>query len=166
MASIFREKSLERIQSPEQLNDYIHVSNPSVWMIMGAIVLLLVGVLVWSGVGIIEEKSPGALVVRDGVATCYVAQDRSGDVAPGNSVRVTTSSSQETLAGVVTQVADQPVSTSVLADAVGSALGENVFGTASWAAEYAVSGDIPDGVYSVDVITAAYHPFALLLGDA
>ncbi len=166
MASIFREKSLERIQSPEQLNDYIHVSNPSVWMILGAIVALIVGVLVWAGVGIIEEKSPGALVVRDGVATCYVAQDRSGDVAPGDAVRVKTSAGQEAASGIVTQVADQPVSTSVLAGAVGDALGEDVFGTAAWAAEYAVSGDIPDGVYSADVVTASYHPFALLLGDA
>ena len=29
---IFREKSLERVESPEQLNDYIRVASPGVWL--------------------------------------------------------------------------------------------------------------------------------------
>lgn len=166
MASVFREKSLERIQSPEQLNDYIHVSNPSVWMILGAIVLLLAGLLVWAGVGTIEERSPGALVVRDGVATCYVAQDRSGEVAPGDTVRVEASAGSQAATGVIMGVDERPVATSALADAVGAALGEDVFGSAAWASQYAVSGDIADGVYCVEVVTESYHPIALLLGGA
>ena len=35
-SSIFREKSLKRISSPEQLNDYIKVSQPSVWIALAA----------------------------------------------------------------------------------------------------------------------------------
>ena len=31
---IFRKKSLDRISSPEQLNDYIRVANPGIWMIL------------------------------------------------------------------------------------------------------------------------------------
>ena len=164
--SIFREKSLERIQSPEQLNDYINVSNPSVWMTLGAIVALLVGLLVWANVGTIDEKAPGALVVRDGVATCYVAQDRSADVEPGDAVQVVSSgtSNVSNVSGVVMGADEQPVATSALSAAVGSALGRNVFGTAAWAAEYSVSGSIPDGVYYVEVVTESYHPIALLLG--
>ena len=38
--SIFRKKSLDRISSPEQLNDYIRVSTPSVWMVLFAIIIL------------------------------------------------------------------------------------------------------------------------------
>jgi hypothetical protein len=165
MASIFREKSLERIQSPEQLEDYIHVSNPSVWMVLGAIVLLLAGLLAWSAVGTIEEKSPAALVVRDGAATCYVAQDRSSDVAPGDAVRVE-AAGQDGQSGVIVEACEQPVSTSTLAGAVGQELGQDVFDGAAWAAEYSVSCDMADGVYRVEVVTASYHPFALLLGDA
>ena len=33
---IFRKKSLDRISSPEQLNDYIRVANPGIWMILAA----------------------------------------------------------------------------------------------------------------------------------
>ncbi len=47
MSEIFREKSLERVQSPEQLNDYIKVTTPRVWLVLIAVILLLLGVIVW-----------------------------------------------------------------------------------------------------------------------
>ena len=49
--SIFRKKSLERVTSPEQLNDYIKVTTPSVWMIMFATLVLIVGTLFWAVFG-------------------------------------------------------------------------------------------------------------------
>ena len=52
--SIFRKKSIERISSPEQLGDYIRVSNPSVWIILGAIIVLLIGSCVWGIFGTID----------------------------------------------------------------------------------------------------------------
>lgn len=51
---IYREKSMQRVSSPEQLNDYIRVTTPSVWMVLLAIVILLVGMLAWSIFGKVE----------------------------------------------------------------------------------------------------------------
>ena len=48
---IFRKKSIDRMSSPEQLNDYIKVTNPGVWMALAAIVILLIGVCVWGVFG-------------------------------------------------------------------------------------------------------------------
>ncbi len=48
---IFREKSMERVSSPEALNDYIRVTTPSVWVVLIALVVLLVGMLAWSILG-------------------------------------------------------------------------------------------------------------------
>lgn len=45
--SIFRKSSLERVSSPEQLNDYIRVTNPGVWLVLAAVVILLAGACVW-----------------------------------------------------------------------------------------------------------------------
>ena len=45
--SIFRQKSLDRISSPEKLDDYVKVTTPSVWIALTAIILLLAGALVW-----------------------------------------------------------------------------------------------------------------------
>ena len=44
--TIFRQKSMQKITSPEQMNDYIRVSNPSVWMILAAVIVLLAGMRV------------------------------------------------------------------------------------------------------------------------
>ena len=54
--NIFRKTSLERMSSPEKLNDYIRVSNPSVWIILSAIAILLIAAIVW---GIIYELPDG-----------------------------------------------------------------------------------------------------------
>ena len=51
---IFREKSIKRVSSPEQLNDYIRVTSPSVWIVLIALVVLLLGMLAWSVLGRIE----------------------------------------------------------------------------------------------------------------
>ena len=46
--SIFRKKSMDRVSTPEQLNDYIRVSSPGVWILLAALLLLLAGFIIWS----------------------------------------------------------------------------------------------------------------------
>ena len=71
-SSLFRKESLERIQSPEQLTDYIKVTNPGIWIILFAIIILLAGVFVWSTVGKLETLAGGNAVVKDGTAQIVV----------------------------------------------------------------------------------------------
>lgn len=52
--SVFREKSLQRISSPEELDRYIRVSNPSVWIVLSAILVLLTGFIIWGIFGRLE----------------------------------------------------------------------------------------------------------------
>ena len=52
--SVFREKSLEKISSPERMDEYIKVTTPSVWVVLVALVVLLAGFLVWSIFGTME----------------------------------------------------------------------------------------------------------------
>ena len=54
--NIFRKDNLEKMSSPEKLNDYIKVSNPSVWIILGAITVMLISAVVW---GITYELPEG-----------------------------------------------------------------------------------------------------------
>lgn len=69
---IFRKKSLNRIKSPEDLNDYVRVANPGVWMVLAAVVILLVGVCIWGTFGRIETKVPAHLVAENGAVVCTV----------------------------------------------------------------------------------------------
>ena len=63
---IFRKKSLDRISSPEALDDYLHVTTPSVWLILIAIIMLLIGILIWSFTATIDSFATGRAQVEDG----------------------------------------------------------------------------------------------------
>ena len=68
-ASVYRKASMERISSPEQLNDYLRVTNPSVWIVLAAVVLLLIGTLVWACFTDIGSSVSGVAAVESGVMT-------------------------------------------------------------------------------------------------
>lgn len=63
--SLFRQKALDRISSPEQLTDYLRVTTPGIWVILAAVILLLGGLFVWSTVGTIETRVKAKAVVKD-----------------------------------------------------------------------------------------------------
>ena len=73
--TIFREKSLERISSPEQMNDYIRVSSPSVWMVLAAVIVLLAGVCVWGVFGHLDTAVQTVGVCTDGRLTVFVGEE-------------------------------------------------------------------------------------------
>ena len=59
---IFREQSMNRVNSPEALNDYIRVTTPSVWIVLLALVVLLVGMLAWGALGTVPVESADGTV--------------------------------------------------------------------------------------------------------
>ena len=67
--TLYRKSSMERIQSPEQLNDYLRVTSPSVWIILAAVILILVGALLWGSFAYIDSFVTGAAKVESGVMT-------------------------------------------------------------------------------------------------
>ena len=68
-ALLYRKGSLEQIQSPEQLNEYLRVTNPGVWVLLTAVILLLVGLLIWGSFTYIDSVAYGSAEVLDGVMT-------------------------------------------------------------------------------------------------
>lgn len=58
-SSIFREKSLERISSPEEIDDYMKVTSPGMWLVLGAVFFLLAAAFFWSVTGRIELVENG-----------------------------------------------------------------------------------------------------------
>ena len=63
---LFRKESLDQISSPEQLNDYLRVTNPAVWLVLTAVILLLAGMLLWASVASIDSFASGTAQVQDG----------------------------------------------------------------------------------------------------
>ena len=64
---LFREKSIDKISSPEDLGSYLRVTKPIVFIIMFATILVLAGLFIWSYFMSITSYAYGKAVVDDGV---------------------------------------------------------------------------------------------------
>jgi ABC-type transport system involved in cytochrome bd biosynthesis fused ATPase/permease subunit len=53
---IFRKTTLDKISSPEKLNEYIRVSSPSVWIVLAAIVVIIAAAVFWAATAIITPE--------------------------------------------------------------------------------------------------------------
>ena len=71
---LFRKKSLERISSPEELHDYMRVTSPRLWMILAAIVVLLVGFIVYASTATMENTKQ----IRVKVETYHLSAEETG----------------------------------------------------------------------------------------
>ncbi len=69
---IYRQKTLDRISSPEQLTDYLHVTNPGIWVLFAVIILLLAALFAWASIGQLETTAPARAAVADGTAQITV----------------------------------------------------------------------------------------------
>ena len=87
---VFRKKSVERISSPEQLQDYMRVTTPGTWMVLAAVILLLAGLIVSSALVNVESTIPGqATVIEDGMLLqIELPLSQKSLVSPGMVVRV------------------------------------------------------------------------------
>lgn len=65
---IFRQKNLAQMSSPEELNDILKVVNPSGWVILLSVFLILTGLFVWCLVGNVEKKINSSVEVSNGIA--------------------------------------------------------------------------------------------------
>ena len=54
--AIFRQKSIDRISSPEKIDDYIRVNGVSMWLVLISILLILAWAVVWGFTGRIEDE--------------------------------------------------------------------------------------------------------------
>ena len=85
-SGLFREKTLQRISSPEKLTEYLRVTNPGIWIVLGAIILLLGGLLVWATIGTLETKASAKVIVEDHVA--MVVTDGAAKLNDGMPLRI------------------------------------------------------------------------------
>ncbi|MBQ8967170.1 hypothetical protein [Ruminococcus sp.] len=79
-SNVFRQRSIDRISSPEQLTDYLRVTNPGIWALLAAVIFLLGGLFAWSMAGSLDTLAEGVAVVEDGQASIVTADSsvRSG----------------------------------------------------------------------------------------
>lgn len=134
--SLFRKKVVDRISSPEQLTMYLRVTNPGIWAVLAAVILLMAGILVWSSVGTLETTIDAKVVVEDHTAQIFPVR-RASEMQAGMPLRV--SSTEAAIA-------------SVKEDEYGRVVGKaEIF--------------LPDGFYEGEVVIERIHPIRFLTGS-
>lgn len=84
---LFRKKSLDKVKSPENLDDYIQVSNPGVWLLLISVIILLAGVCVWGIFGHIDSVTETSIRTENGTVICYIAEKDILSVQKGMTVK-------------------------------------------------------------------------------
>ena len=77
---IYRKSSLERIQSPDQLDQYLKVMTPAVWILLAAVVLLLGAAIWWSARTEITSSVRAVGQAADGAITVTIDDDKVRDM--------------------------------------------------------------------------------------
>lgn len=134
---IFRKKSIDRIKSPENLDDYIRVSNPGIWLVLVSIIFLLAGACVWGIFGHIDSTVETEVHADRGTVICYIEQENITSVKSGMKVKFD----------------------GFEADIVHISSEKN----GRYTCELRSGQKIPDGIYKGSLITESIKPLSLIL---
>lgn len=154
-APLFRKSSMDRVSSPEQLNDYIRVASPGVWMVLAAVIVLLAGACVWGASSRLETVVGAAAVVKNGSAVCYVPAEEAGVLQPGMPLRI------GEVEATLTAVDTQPVEVTGSFDAYAMYLGGLQAG--DWALAVEAQVPVEDGTYAAEIVVDSVSPLSFLL---
>ena len=131
-------QSARRIASPEQLNDYLKVTNPKIWLLLAAVVLFVAGFLTWGSITTIESYATGTgYAVGGELIVTFDDPTKASNVKPGMEMEV---------GGVQTEVLT-----------VGTDENGNIVASAK--------AHIPDGSYAVRVGYKATQVISMLLNS-
>ena len=132
---LFRKKSMERISSPEKLEDYMRVTNPGIWMVLTAVIVLLAGLIICASVGKVETRFPVEASVSDGSASVLLDADTEYTVEEGMILRI---GNRDTEIEYVRKLATGESSVSA-------------------------SVSLPDGTYEGEIVTESVSPISFLV---
>ena len=87
-SKIFNQRAVEKLRSPDDLDKYVRLTNPSVWVVLAACVALLAGLLAWGVFGTVVTSVNATGVVLDDKAMCFLSADIAPDVESGDIANV------------------------------------------------------------------------------
>ena len=153
---ILSKNSNSKVSSPEELSEYIKVSNVGVWLLLGVLIVFLVSVFVWAIFGNLTTTVT-ANGVSDGKSiVCYV--DNPSGIEVGDKAKI------GDLEGKVVAVADTPVSSSSVSEKYDEYT-VYCLKPSDWNYEVTVEcNDCGKGVVSVKVITNSVKPISFIKG--
>lgn len=153
---LFRKEAMEQLTSPEKLDDYIRVSTPSIWILLGAMIVFLAGVFAWGKFGHLDTLVKGAAVVRNGEITCYIDAEDISSVKQGMKLTVNKKDSE------ITGISEKPEI--LTGEEMTGIMETGGFTQGEWVYEAeAGKTDMPDGIYKAAITVESTSPVSFVL---
>ena len=151
---LYRKKSIDRVSSPEQLDAYIRVANPGIWMVLGAIVVLLVGICVWGVLGRLDTTVPAVAVCEEGTVALYIQEEQLEAVQTGMEVQI------EGKSCTITALSPLPITARELPD---YALHVGGYTAEDWVYSLRTDAQLSDGIYDAKIIVERVSPISFVV---
>lgn len=153
---LFRQSSVDRISSPEELNDFLRVVRPSVWLALAAIIILLAAFVVFGLYGTLPSTVSAKGIAQGGEVVCYVTQ--AARISPGMPATI------GSIQGLVVSVSSVPLSEKEINETHPEDYLLYQLDPQAW--NYPVRLSAPgvgDGVWDVVITTETIRPIEFLL---
>ena len=154
-SKLFREKSVESIESPEALDNYLRVTSPGIWLILAGIALFLIGVCIWGIFGHIDSTMDTAVVSQGGEVDCLVPKEAISGVLEYPSVEIGDTDYALKPTKLEPEIITEDTDIYVLL-AGDLEVGQIVY-------RIPVDAALEEGTYSGKVVTEKLNPISLLL---
>lgn len=162
-SAIFNKKAAEKLRSPDDLDKFVRVTNPSVWLVLAACIVLLVSLLAWGvfGTATTGVQATGAYV--NGSVVCFLSGEDASKVHVGDVANVEGEQMEVSSISAVPLSRDEAKQV-VISDYLVSTL---VNGDWAYVVYFEGDGDYPfaEGIpLSVNITTERIAPIGLVFG--
>ncbi len=72
--NLFRPEAVKKIEDPENLNEYIKISSPNMWILSTATALFLTALIIWGVFFKIDNIVKVGAICENGMASCFVKE--------------------------------------------------------------------------------------------
>ena len=162
-SSIFNKKATAKLRSPDDLDKYVRVANPSVWVALAACVVFLAGMLFWGVLGAVTTSVTAMGSCIDGQAMCFLSTEDASKVEVGDEATV----GGETMK--VASVSTVPFSRGEASAIIKSDYLSDTLVKGDWACQVLFDGDTsdltPNVPVKVSITVDRVSPISLILGS-
>ena len=157
---LFRKQSVQKMASPDKLDDYISVTNPSVWLVLGAVAVLLVCTFIWSMAGSIPTTLTKLFTASGGELVSYVTTKEAAMLKIGMAVDV------DGTPGTVSAIGTTPLSYDEAAAQLPGDYAAHVMELSTWNIPVTISSQkkVAQGAFvDVSIVTESVRPIDFLI---
>ena len=150
------DKKFKKVNSPDQLNQYIRLSNPGVWILLLAIVVLLVGVCIWGYFGKIYTKIKTVVISDNYTSYLYVKEEDMAKIKNGMQVELNNNENIFEIA----DIEETPEKVTDDMDEYARHLGN--FQVGEWVYKCRLNKNVKEGTYSANIIIESIAPMTFI----